>query len=91
VILRPVILMLPLFEQRSPGNTSVASVDCLVTTPDDWRYQELRPHWQRVRTLSSALLQRTSFESTPTNGGWRNETFRYGDRPWRCLCHAGPN
>jgi hypothetical protein len=37
----------------------------LVTTPDDRRYQELRPHWRRVRTLFSALLRRTTLEATP--------------------------
>jgi hypothetical protein len=56
-----------LFEQiaRSDIKAAMASVDSLVTKPDDRRYQELRPHWRRVRTLFLALLQRTSFEATP--------------------------
>lgn len=44
---------------------AMASVDSLVTKPDDRRYQELRPHWRRVRTLFSGLLQRTTFEGAP--------------------------
>ena len=57
-----------LFEQiaRADIKAAMASVDSLVTKPDDRRYQELRPHWRRVRTLFSAMLQRTSFQSTPT-------------------------
>ena len=43
----------------------MASIDNLVTKPDDRRYQELRPHWRRVRTLFSALLKRTALEATP--------------------------
>jgi len=56
-----------LFEQiaRIDIQTAIASVDNLVTKPDDRRYQELRPHWRRVRTLFSGLLQRTEFASTP--------------------------
>jgi hypothetical protein len=56
-----------LFEQiaRLDIQTAMASVDSLVTKPDDRRYQELRPHWRRVRTLFSGLLQRTVFASTP--------------------------
>jgi TnpA family transposase len=57
-----------LFDQiaRLDIQAAMASVDGLVTKPDDRRYQELRPHWRRVRTLFSALLQRTEFASTPT-------------------------
>jgi TnpA family transposase len=57
-----------LFEQiaRADIKSAMASVDSLVTKPDDRRYQELRPHWRRARTLFSALLQRTFFASTPT-------------------------
>jgi TnpA family transposase len=56
-----------LFEQiaRTDIEAAMASVDSLVTTPDDRRYQELRPHWRRVRTLFPVLLQRTTFDSTP--------------------------
>ena len=56
-----------LFEQiaRVDIKAAMASVDSLVTKPDDRRYQELRPHWRRVRTLFSALLQRTAFEAAP--------------------------
>lgn len=56
-----------MFEQiaRADIEAAIASVDSLVTTPDDRRYQELRPHWRRIRTLFSALLQRTTFEATP--------------------------
>ena len=56
-----------MFEQigRLDIQTAMASVDSLVTKPDDRRYQELRPHWRRVRTLFSGLLQRTEFASTP--------------------------
>ncbi len=57
-----------LFEQiaRADIEAAVASVDSLVTAPDDRRYQELRPHWRRVRTLFPALLQRTTFGATST-------------------------
>jgi TnpA family transposase len=57
-----------LFEQiaRIDIQTAMASIDSLVTKPGDRRYQELRPHWRRVRTLFSSLLQRTDFASTPT-------------------------
>ena len=56
-----------LFEQiaRADIQAAMANVDSLVTAPDDRRYQELRPHWRRVRTLFSALLQRTTFAATP--------------------------
>ena len=56
-----------LFEQiaRLDIQAAMASVDSLVTKPDDRRYQELRPHWRRVRTLFSSLLQRTAFEAAP--------------------------
>ncbi len=56
-----------LFEQiaRADIQAAMANVDSLVTAPDDRRYQELRPHWRRVRTLFHALLQRTTFASTP--------------------------
>ncbi|HVI37448.1 MAG TPA: Tn3 family transposase [Gaiellales bacterium] len=56
-----------LFEQiaRADIQAAMANVDSLVTAPDDRRYQELRPHWRRVRTLSHALLQRTTFAATP--------------------------
>lgn len=56
-----------LFEQiaRADIQAAMASVDSLVTAPDDRRYQELRPHWRRVRTLFSALLQRTMLDATP--------------------------
>ncbi|PZR93594.1 MAG: Tn3 family transposase [Hyphomicrobiales bacterium] len=56
-----------LFDQiaRIDIQAAMASVDSLVTKPDDRRYQELRPHWRRVRTLFSALLERTEFASTP--------------------------
>ena len=56
-----------LFKQitRTDIHAAMASVDSLVTAPDDRRYQELRPHWRRVRTLFSALLQRTTLDSTP--------------------------
>ena len=49
-----------LFEQiaRADIQAAMASVDSLVTAPDDRRYRELRPQWRRVRTLFSALLQR---------------------------------
>ena len=43
---------------------------CIGTTArlrsESARYQELRPHWRRVRTLFSGLLQRTELASTPT-------------------------
>jgi hypothetical protein len=57
-----------LFEQiaRIDIEAAMASVDSLVTAPDDRRYQELRPNWRRVRTLFPALLQRTTFDATPT-------------------------
>ena len=44
-----------LFEQiaRADIQAAMANVDSLVTAPDDRRYQELRPHWRRVRTLFS--------------------------------------
>ena len=56
-----------LFEQiaRADTQTAMANVDSLVTAPDDRRYQEMRPHWRRVRTLFHALLQRTTFAATP--------------------------
>ena len=56
-----------LFEQiaRIDISAAMASVDSLVTKPDDRRYQELRPHWRQVRTLFSGLLQRTAFEAAP--------------------------
>ena len=56
-----------LFKQiaRIDITAAMASVDSLVTKPDDRRYQELRPHWRRVRTLFSGLLQRTTFDATP--------------------------
>jgi TnpA family transposase len=56
-----------LFQQiaRADIKAAMASVDSLVTAPDDRRYQELRPHWRRVRTLFSALLQRTTLDATP--------------------------
>ena len=56
-----------LFEQiaRADIQAAMASVDSLVTTPEDRRYQELRPHWRRVRALFSALLQRTTLGATP--------------------------
>jgi TnpA family transposase len=56
-----------LFEQiaRADIKAAMASVDSLVTTPDDRRYQESRPHWRRVRTLFSVLLRRTTLEATP--------------------------
>jgi TnpA family transposase len=56
-----------LFEQiaRADIQAAMASIDSLVTAPDDRRYQELRPHWRRVRTLFSALLQRTTLDATP--------------------------
>ena len=43
----------------------MANIDSLVSAPDDRRYQELRPHWRRVRTLFSALLQRITLDATP--------------------------
>jgi TnpA family transposase len=57
-----------LFEQiaRADIEAAMASVDSLVTAPDDRRYQELRPHWRRVRTLFPALLRRTTFDATST-------------------------
>jgi hypothetical protein len=56
-----------LFEQiaRTDIEAAMASVDSLVAAPDDGRYQELRPHWRRVRTLFSALLQRTTLGAAP--------------------------
>ena len=44
-----------LFEQiaRIDIQAAMASVDGLVTKPDDRRYQELRPQWRRVRALFS--------------------------------------
>jgi hypothetical protein len=56
-----------LFERIPQANIESAmdSVDSLVGAPDDRRYQELRPHWRRVRTLFSALLLRIKFEATP--------------------------
>ena len=56
-----------LFEQIAQADiqAAMASVDSLVTTPEDRRYQELRPHWRRVRALFSALLQRTTLGATP--------------------------
>ena len=56
-----------LFEQiaRADIEAAMASVDSLVAAPDDRRYQELRPHWRRVRTLFPALLQRTTLGATP--------------------------
>src|ERR1700722_7734949 len=57
-----------LFEQiaRADIEAAVASVDSLVTAPDDRRYQELRPHWRRVPRLFPALRQRTTFDATTT-------------------------
>ncbi len=56
-----------LFEQiaRTDIKAAMASVDSLVTKPENRRYQELRPHWRRVRTLFSALLKRTTLDATP--------------------------
>jgi hypothetical protein len=56
-----------LFEQIPAADieAAMASIDRLVRTPDDRRYQELRPHWRRVRTLFPALLQRVTFNATP--------------------------
>lgn len=56
-----------LFEQisRADIEAAMASIDSLVRAPDDRRYQELRPHWRRVRTLFSALLQRITLDATP--------------------------
>jgi TnpA family transposase len=56
-----------LFERIPRANieSAMASVDSLVSAPDDRRYQELRPHWRRVRTLFSALLRRIMFDATP--------------------------
>ncbi|MET0192752.1 MAG: Tn3 family transposase [Hyphomicrobiaceae bacterium] len=56
-----------LFEQiaRADIQAAMASVDSLVTAPDDRRYRELRPQWRRVRTLFSALLQRITLDATP--------------------------
>ena len=56
-----------LFEQiaRFDIEAAMASVDSLVTKPDDRRYQELRPHWRQIRMLFSALLRRTTFDATP--------------------------
>ncbi|HST90649.1 MAG TPA: Tn3 family transposase, partial [Brevundimonas sp.] len=56
-----------LFERIPRANieSAMASVDSLVSAPDDRRYQELRPHWRRVRALFSALLRRITFDATP--------------------------
>jgi TnpA family transposase len=56
-----------LFERIPRANieSAMASVDSLVGAPDDRRYQELRPHWRRVRALFSALLRRITFDATP--------------------------
>ena len=56
-----------LFEKiaRVDIQAAMASVDSLVTAPDDRRYQELRPHWRRVRTLFPALLRRITLDATP--------------------------
>ena len=43
----------------------MASIDTLVSAPDDRRYQELRPYWRRVRALFSGLLQRITLDATP--------------------------
>ena len=50
---------------RADIEAAMASVDRLVTVPDDRRYQELRTHWRRIRTLFSAMLERTTFAATP--------------------------
>lgn len=56
-----------LFEQipRSDIEAAMASIDTLVSTPDDRRYQELRPCWRRVHALFSGLLQRITLDATP--------------------------
>jgi TnpA family transposase len=56
-----------LFEHvpRADIEAAMASVDALVGAPDDRRYQELRPHWRRVRSLFSGLLQRITLDATP--------------------------
>ena len=56
-----------LFEQipRADIEAAMASIDTLVSAPDDRRYQELRPYWRRVRALFSGLLQRITLDATP--------------------------
>jgi TnpA family transposase len=56
-----------LFERipRANSESAMASIDSLVGAPDDRRYQELRPHWRRVRALFPALLRRVTFDATP--------------------------
>jgi TnpA family transposase len=56
-----------LFEQipRADIEAAMASIDTLVSAPDDRRYQELRPYWRRVRALFSGLLQRIALDATP--------------------------
>jgi TnpA family transposase len=49
---------------RGDIDAAMADVDSLVSAPDDRRYRELRPHWRRVRTLFSGLLQRITLEAT---------------------------
>lgn len=56
-----------LFEQiaRADIEAAMASIDTLVSAPDDRRYQELRPYWRRVRALFAGLLQRIALDATP--------------------------
>ena len=90
-----------LFEQipRTDIEAAMASIDSLVSTPDDRRYQELRPHWRRVRTLLSALLQRITLDATPAGqpviaaldylrrvGDWTKT--RMADAPTECVGSA---
>ena len=50
---------------RADIEAAIASINSLVSTPDDRRYRELRPYWRRVRTLFPALLRRITFDATP--------------------------
>ena len=70
-----------LFEQisRADIEAAIASIDGLVSAPDDRRYQELRPHWRRVRTLFSALLRRIMLDATPA-GQTQNPHDRRSNR-----------
>lgn len=50
---------------RADIEAAIASINSLVSTPDDRRYRELRPYWRRVRTLFPALLRRITLDATP--------------------------
>jgi hypothetical protein len=63
-----------LFERtpRLTIETAMASIDNLVSAPEDRRHQELRPYWRRVRALFSAVLRSITLDATqPTSRCWR--------------------